>query len=446
MAAPLVVGKFTGSKPQGVRSAVVSALENANHDVLPESKDPAVDARADAVEFATVALDENLRGFVYGNTSLGMGSWKLVVEVRSGDTGELVGKRTFKAKSYDGLIKVIASDLADALSGSLKRAQAPKQEVESKPAAEEPKPERPPEPPTSAATADEEEAEPYFDADDDANLDDDEETSRPPATRRKGDPLPALLVALGPQFVQRDWALSDSLVGGNDGVISPTHVVPLIGIGATLEFYPGAFFGGGAAQYVGLEASFARSLVGSTDVPGDDKARETTFKTFAGALRGRIPLGDSFQLGPFVGYGRNDLILAGEKNVATQPDVKYAFIHAGADGRLALGKAFALDARLEYRHLLGFGDHAIRDLGGERWFPHVEGTGFAAKLGGTLQVGAGFGVRLGGTLTNYVMSFNPSVDDLADAAASGRRPPPIAGGASDIYYGADLSLTYALQP
>jgi hypothetical protein len=455
--AAIVVAEFQGAKKDGVREIVVEVLTDAGHVVANSALD--IDHAGSETYYADLAQEGGYRAFLTGHTSLKQSGWTTSITVRDGKTGGVIGKVAIDSSWYPGLQKALRTRLMARLKGPLERARAPEgagksaqppqekpaaTESESEPAAvqelgtDEAEPEPAPRPakerkskkPARAAPPSESRAE-----------DDGSRKSAAPKSRWS----PSLELAVGPLFVYRRWTISDPLPGSLDGPLSPLHFVSLTGARATLSVFPFELADhDGVLRYLGIGLGFGRTFIGTTPVvaaAGSD--RQTTFQELTADLRVRIPLG-SVRLGVFGGVGLQDLVVAGEKVLAPQPDAAYRFFRVGADLLFPFGDSFAVKAGGAYRGVLTLGD-APGEIQSRAWFPNAKGSGAEGRLELTYAFSKTIGVAVAGTLLHYAVAFNPDRNALAEFAAAGDPAPPIAGGAVDWYRGGDATLTVSLD-
>ncbi len=459
-AGDVVVAQFEGAKPDGVRDIVVEVLTDAGYDVESPGAAPSVDPAGSDSYFVGLAEDGGYKAFVTGYTSLKSNGWTTSITVRDGASGSVIGKVAIKSGWYPGLQKALRKQLKQRIDGPLSRAKAPAGAGKASKASKEPEPKpkkiEPPEEEEEAA--EEEEAPP--EEEEPATTEEEEEETRvsisddgptPPPSMRdrlKKDPLlPALDLDVGGLMVYRKWRVEDALQGAPDGPLSPLHYVTLGGAKVSAQLYPLAFSKSKSfARHIGLEASFGRTFVGDTvlvDAATEDR-RKTTFQEVTGGLRARIPAGTA-RFGIFAGAGLQKLTIEGEKRLAAQPDANYTFYRAGADAAIALmKKTLTIELSGAFRGILKMGD-ATGQIQGDRWFPDATGSGVDGRLEVSYLLSDMFAVRLGGTVARYALAFNLDPQDVADAGAAGQSAPPVAGGATDLYAGGDLSIALLLQ-
>jgi hypothetical protein len=440
----VLVARFQGSKPQGLRDLTVQLLEADGFTVAPGGES----LSGDSGEYSVVSAARKTHAVavVLVTTGLTKTSWRSTITVRDGASGKSVGEATITGKSYKGLQKAYKQNLVTELmplfekcsaeeSSSKPAASTSDDSFDSKPAAEEDPNELPPEDePTSEAEGE---------ASADLDLGPDETQQRRDSLKK----TEALSLTLGPNLTLRSWSINDPLTNAGDGPLLPAHDVPAMGFRAGLLVFPAAFFTDSVARHIGVQVNYAMSLFGQTNVENvtrdpNDKVRDTTLQSFDAGLHVRIPL-EPLTLGIIGGYGFDAIVIDGTKTSVAVPDVQADFIRAGVLAQLALGKATFARLGLGYRHLLGFGEEAAQ-LQSANWFPKSLGTAFDARLEFRQMFSPSFGLQLGGEINQYTVDFNVQPNHVSNASAAGQPAPPIAGGASDRYLRFDLSAVVSL--
>lgn len=446
----VLVGRFQGSKPQGLRELAVKLLEDEGFTVA--SGGEALSGDSGEYEVVRTARETHAVAVVLVTTGLTKTSWRSTVTVRDGATGKSVGEATISGKSYKGLQKAYKEKLVTELMPLFEKCSA--EESSSKPAAtsndsfsdeKEAVPEDPNElPPEDEPASNGEEADEDDEAaSEDVDLGPDESEQR----RDSLDKTEALALTLGPNLTLRSWAISDPLTNAGDGPLLPAHDVPAVGFRAGLLVFPAGFFTQDMVRHIGIQVNYAMSLVGETNVENvtrdpNDKVRDTTLQSFDAGLHIRIPV-KPLTLGIIGAYGFDALVVDGSKTAVAVPDVQTDFIRAGLLAQLALGKASSARLGLGYRYLLGFGEEAAQ-LQSVNWFPESRGTAFDVRLEFRQMFSSAFGLQLGGEINQYTIDFNVQPDHVSNASAAGRPSPPIAGGATDRYLRFDLSAVVSL--
>lgn len=420
----VAVGEFRGSKAQGLRTLVISVLRDAGYKVLGEDDTPDLtDVESDS-DFARVARQQDLRAFVLARTALTKRDWKTKFTVREGKSGRMLGEFELKGRSYPGLQSAIETSLAERIAEPLASSESTS---EPPPKVEEPAPEPEPEPKPAAK----DEPEPVAEKPEEpvAPKAEEEPKSEAPAPKQT-----ALELAVGPNFVQRHWAIKDAITDPLAGRLAPFHDVSLPGAHASLRLYPAAFFTSTAWRHFALEGEFERSLWGSTVVTGasggDDK-RATTFTRLTFGLFARIPAG-FVELAVFGGAGGEMLTLEGEKVMAAMPDVSTRFVRMGAGIDFILGESFRLGIFGAQRYFFDIGDRR-GELASAEWFPNVQGRGFDALLQADITLATYTRLRISVAGSRQVYDFHSKVEQIAQNADDNLPAPPIAGGASDLY-------------
>jgi len=445
----LVVAEFQGAKPIGVRERVVELLRGDGYALVDDMDIPMVHPDEGDDHFVRLARDGGYRGFVLGYTSMKSNGWTTSITVRDGRTGAVLGKTSIGAGWYPGLLKALDKKLLDRIGGFLDKAEAPEQSASAKPESDpEPEPEETREdPPMShdekwdedGAFADEE--------DDDASGSVDDDDVQDALSRHRGKDKrhdPALIVDGGALFVQRQWSLVDPVAGPGDGPILASHDVPMFGIQAAVALYPVAFFSKSFLRHLGVTVGYQRSYKARTTLPATpDKERATLFEELDIGGRIRIPISD-MTLGLVAGGGAQALSVAGVNAANPHPDPVYQYWYAGLDYGLPLTPSLSLEAALLYRGVTTTGEE-YGQIQAPEWFPDTTGSGFGGNLDGIFMFNKWVGARLGTHFMRYALDFNPNLERLQEAADAGEPAPPIVGGATDLYWGLDLSLVITVE-
>lgn len=441
----VLVARFSGSKPQGLRDLTIQLLEADGFTVAPGGES----LSADSGEYSVVsaARETHAVAVVLVTTGLTKTSWRSTVTVRDGATGKSVGEATITGKSYKGLQKAYKQNLITELMPLFEKCSPEEPAAkpaastsddsffEEKPAKEDPNELPPPDEP-AASEGDEE-------ASDELDLGPDENQQRRDSLKK----TEALSLTLGPNLTLRSWAINDPLTNAGDGPLLPAHDVPAVGFRAGLLVFPAGFFTDDVVRHIGIQVNYAMSLLGETNVENvtrdpADKSRNTTLQSFDAGLHVRIPF-DPLTLGVIGGYGFDAIVIDGSKTAVAVPDVQADFIRAGLLAQLAFGKATFARLGIGYRYLLGFGEEAAQ-LQSANWFPKSLGTALDARLEFRHMFSSSFGLQLGGEINQYAIDFNVQPDHVSNAEAAGGSAPPIAGGATDRYLRFDLSAVVSL--
>lgn len=260
-----------------------------------------------------------------------------------------------------------------------------------------------------------------------------------PADSESGARPSALDADLGLRLYSRAFRYTDSLaqldVPGANALLDynlDAGPMPYLHV----RWYPGAHFRGGALAHIGVEAGFEQGIGTNVNYYDPATAQDTKFgqnhRLFFAGLRGRIPVGLA-TFGVVAKYGNHSFTLNEKEGVDPATlfaDAQYSYVEAGADVQLRVGKV-SLGGQAAYSHLLSLG--SIAD---DTWFP--EATARSLHFGGevgfwvipTLAVVTGIDARI------YAFDFNPIPLD--------RAPERVAGGATDRFLSASLSLRYVL--
>ena len=109
----VLVGRFQGSKPQGLRELAVKLLEADGFTVA--SGGEALSGDSGEYEIVRTARESHAVAVVLVTTGLTKTSWRSTVTVRDGATGKSVGEATLTGKSYKGLQKAYKENLVTEL-------------------------------------------------------------------------------------------------------------------------------------------------------------------------------------------------------------------------------------------------------------------------------------------------------------------------------------------
>ncbi len=451
----IVVAEFDGAKPQGVRERVVAQLQNAGYDVVSDGDTPTVDPGAGDSHFAGVAAEGGYRAIIIGYTTMANSGWTTSLTVREGKTGAVVGKASIKAGWYPGLVKALDKSVVPRLEGPLDKAEGPAGRTVS----EEPKPvdksdredgdDAPAVDEREDEQEEEEDGEEAYDdrvEDEETSVESDDDSDDSERLRDKGKREdPALELDAGGFFIQRQWEVIDPVAGPGNGPILATHDVPLFGAQVELGLYPMAFFDDESfLRNIGITVAYLRSYKARSefpDTPGLE--RSTLFEELDLGGRVRIPISKTMRAGVVGGGGAQALSVGGENATTPHPDPLYDYWYAGADFDMAVAKMFTFEVGASYRGLLGLGE-AYGQLQAPEWFPSGTGFGILAYADAIYWFHEMVGARLGLHLMLYALDFQPDLDSLAEARAAGDPAPPVAGGATDMYWGVDLSVVLAV--
>jgi hypothetical protein len=229
---------------------------------------------------------------------------------------------------------------------------------------------------------------------------------------------------LGVRVFARNLLFTDDLFQR----LRPYSVVGVPSLSAYAEFYPGALFSSGAASWFGvvLGADFAPYLA-SADAQG--RTYPTTSYGLTAGARVRYRFWRA-EVGLTVAYARQEFSI--DRGTVDQappegiPNVTYESLRTTVSGRVQLVPRLALLARGSYLAVVGFGE-----VGGDDFFPRASGGGVEAGVGAAVAIVGGLEARLDLDWRRYFLSMNPVVGDRL-----------VAGGASDDYYAATLSVAY----
>jgi len=441
----LLIPPFQGAKPQGLRQLTVELLGADGFETVNVNKPPRLRTKDADSKFASAAAEHEALAIVLASTSLNKKRWRTVFSVREGKTGKAVGEMELSSTWYPGLQKAYREDLVSQLRALLDKAtpaggatadEADAKEDVKKAAREE-------EPEESEPPADAETDEPAAEAEPEATVD--EASSPQGAASSTG--TAALIFNIGPGGVLRNWNINDPLNDANDGPLLSAHSAPTVGLRVGLQVFPAAFFTQDSIRHIGLEFQLIRSFIGDTNVANvtsdpDDESRRTTIQSYFAGLHIRIPAG-RLQFAIVGGLGADALEIEGSKTQVAVPDIDAQFVRGGLNGRFAFLPTTSAQIGVGYRHVLSLGDEPTQ-VQAPLWFPNARGTGLDVRLELLHQFSSWFGLSLGGGLTHYALDFGVLPERIEEAEDAGQPPPPIAGGATDVYTAFDLNAVFFL--
>src|SRR5262249_15118835 len=153
---------------------------------------------------------------------------------------------------------------------------------------------------------------------------------------------------------------------------------------------------------LGITAGYARAVgLGSTDSGGTRVG--TSWQGYDVGLRERIGVVNDVLLGLNVGYGSNAFRFDGQPDgAAGLPSVRYTFLRAGADARVAFGPISV------------FGGGAYLDVlsNGSDLFPRASVGGVEANVGLAYALARSFELSFALGYTRMFYSFNPVPGDV----------------------------------
>jgi hypothetical protein len=189
------------------------------------------------------------------------------------------------------------------------------------------------------------------------------------------------------------------------------------------ELYPLARSGTPVLKDLGATLDYAMAF-GLSSQDSNHTPVSTSWTMFDAGLRERIPLGRSVLLGVHAGYGENAFQFSGGLQTASQlPSVRYRFVRAGADGRVALG-SFAVYAYASYLDVLDPGPVGS-------YFPRATLGGVEGRFGVTRSMGRNIELSLEVAYTRFFYTLNPQPGDSY-----------VAGGALDQMAFGSLGAAY----
>lgn len=245
--------------------------------------------------------------------------------------------------------------------------------------------------------------------------------------------LAAVEVAASFRLLGRNLSYNDDIFQS----LRPYDVAGAPTLRVDVGWYPGAHLASGALGWIGVEAQ-GDLVVGLTSRDPRGRRFETSAFGVLAAVRGRVPFAQPstegkrpHELGLSVGGGL-DAFTFGEGPDGADPevpDVEYAFVRVGVDGRAWLTHAISLRADLGYRFVLSAGE-----LGDAAWFPEASVGGLDGRLRAGYVLLGELEVILEGEICRYFASFEPRPGDS-----------PVAGGAVDQRWSLAVGLGYRFR-
>jgi hypothetical protein len=439
----IVVQNFQGPRSSAIRADAVRGLRGQDVAVVPRSdlarttRRMRLNLRRDR-DFARAgrAIDADL--FVHGRVRRGRG-WHLDLEMRDGETGEVVAERQISARNPRALSSRVRASFWSEISGPLGGASAGPAVASSSDMVfdlEE-----------SDVVALDDEAPPPVEEREQAVEDELSDIRRrnldgelfPTAAPLDDEVVPGLRTdppfepehspveaRAGLLLLNRNFSYRDDLAGSTRPYTLPVGAA--LGLGAA--YYPGAHFTNGVLAHLGLTFDASHSIGMSTQGPNDVSYPTNDSRWGIGA-RGRLPLGAS-ELGLSVGFARHGFSVEAAHPSDGTPDiasVSYGQVRIGADTRIGLGDV-NLYAGAAYRAVVDTGE--ISDVA---WYPGASAQGFSLDLGIGYRLPLGFEVRADVGTEMYFIDFHASAED-----------PDAVGGATDRYLGGSLSAVWHMGP
>ena len=452
----LLIPAFQGAKPQGLRTLTVELLTSDGFEVVSET--PKLSRKASDSTFADTAAEHEVLAVVLAQTTLDKKSWRTTFTVREGQTGKVVGRTELSSTWYPGLQKAYKESLVARLMKLLEQCQpAPSSAATTTVAAtksEETDAETSPGPVTSAKPAQasgsdsENKNKTEAEAESTSETEPEHEPETPKnASERAAMAAPGLILSIGPAGALRSWTINDSLTEANDGPLLSAHSAPALGLRVALQLFPAAFLTQDSVRHIGLDLRFTRSFVGQTNVANvtndpDDELRDTVLQSYFAGLHVRIPVAP-LQLGLTAGFGEDALTIEGSKEAVAVPDIQAQFVRGALNARFQFIPTTSAQFSIGYRHVLSFGDDDSQ-LESPLWFPATEGTGLDARLEVQHLLSPWFGLMAGVGLTHYALDFNVGPSRVEQADDADQPPPPLAGGATDLYTTFDVSAVFVV--
>jgi hypothetical protein len=420
----VVIEQFSGTAADKFKRVVAAELGKQGIEVVSDKKRAATEAELGLLNvsdnYAAVAKELGVGAFIDGTVT---GSKHLTarLKVKAAD-GSALGSASWTGANDKKLLGAVDDNVGKKLAaifggGAAKEEAAPAAEAAA-PAAKEVAEEAPAPRKKSrkAAKAEEETAEKPAKAEDTEAVV--AETAEAPSAPSR---LPALDVAVGAHVYGRTFTYNQPRAGGQQGYHLPAVPAPAVSI--DYFFHPNIGLSVGAEYSVALISE------------DKDHNRYTTGSmAYSVGVKGRLPLGSSSELTGNLAFADNSFKITPEASDTTPPQVAavdYKQIRIGAGVRIALGPSLAIIGGGNYLHLLSMGE--LKD----QYFKYTTGRGgegFAGVAFG-LPWASGLEGRLTADVRRYAFAFNSAMEDLKD---TGR----IAGGATDQYVGANISLGF----
>lgn len=416
----VVVEQFQGSgaEKDKFRQMVISAVEKAGGEVIPDKKVAASEADlgllAVSDNYAAAAKELKAAAFVGGAVT---GSKKLTAKLKIKDaTGSGLGDESWSGASgkallsaIDGNLNARVAEILGKVGGGAGAPPPPPVAAAEKPAkSEEEAPKAKPKSDdgggsakSSSGSAGENTVSASADSDSNAGA------------------LKGLDVMVGAHVYSRKFDYNVPVKNAPQAY----NLSAAPAISGALEY----FF----TPYVGVAVSGEYSIaLFSKNTDGD--VFKTSSMGFGADLRGRYTI-SSVELTGSAGYRVNTFKIVPEADYDGTPPqvagVNYGQVRVGVGARIPLNDSFALIGGGAYLHLLSMGD-----LKSDAYFPYATGRGGEgnAGLAVALPWAHGLEARALVDLRRYVFSMNPV--DLGDTR--------VAGGATDQYIGVTVGVGY----
>ncbi len=382
----VVVLSFTGSKSGTVRSYAKGAIKKTKGVKLVGDKtlrdvDISDEPKTEDIVTAAAVLDAAL--IIAGNVEAKKGRYTLTVTAFNGADGEALGEFSFKGRGLLGLRGKVVRGLGKKLKGPIQRSAVP-------------------EPPEEEIEEEEEE---------EGGEEEEEEEAEEEEEETGDDKRPSPLeITAGVRVFSRNFRYTDDLF---DALRSyKLGAAPAFFIRG--RWYPAAHFSGGIPAHIGLTGGYEQGVFLKSKVSGGEELTTKMSEWYAG-LRYRLPI-ERHELGFQGTYGKHKFDVEDDPAAPLVPDVEYAYIRLGVDGRVRVDQIL-LGAHLGYRMLLDTGE-----LQSSAWFPNASGGGVDAGLLAGYEVVTGVSLVAGFDFRRYFLTFDPEPGD-----------PFIAGGAVDEY-------------
>jgi hypothetical protein len=416
----VMVLSFNGPKKQTVQKRAMDAMIAAAIEVTTQGESA---TPRNAPEFAALAKETRVKAFLTCDINMSQKGWEMKSAVRAGEDGSVVSEFALKAGWLPGLLKQIDKEFAPAVQAALDKIRASEeqvQEIDLEPAPAGPTPEE-----LAEAEKPKEEEEP-------------ESTERP-------SPLEAG-VYLG--LVVRNWTPKDSIFGQVLGQKDAGMPSARLAVG----IYPGAFLTGGFLADFGLTGSLESSLAAKTR-NANGGTSNMYHSDYWIALRYRVRASEH-EIGFSGGLGRQSMSIdlpridsptmtGVDISPSTYlPDVTYNYVRLGVDSVLRFGD-LSLSLGAAYRPVSSL-DDARGQVAHVDWFPKAEANGVELGLGLGYSITDSIGLVVKTDYRRYGFNFHRKPEDqlLPQPVAGG--PVPVAGGATDTYFGGWLGAVYRI--
>jgi hypothetical protein len=403
--ARVAIESFRGPQAQRLQGAIETGLMNKYYVVPDFSIEDMAKRRGVAMRdpdgMAEVGRALQVRAFLSANVQK-RGTWKVMMVVRKGDTGEALGRFVVANRRLDQLESTLTKRTSRQIGALIARASynETRRTVASTGDLAPP--------PTIDVQAKKKEIE------DTSVVEDIAEGSDEETPRRKAPPVASL--GLETRVFNRSFKHTQNQSGVNDYALSGA-----LSAAMSADLHPFATLDSGLAA-LGLHGTLEYGLGVGSRVAGTEERLSTDVHAYSVGLSYAVMAG-AFTLAPGVGYSYSTFD-AGSKSGA--PNTSYKVLEPGASLTWAATPRLALRAAAEYLHVLGAGP-----LNGADRFPRATVYGAEASLGVAFAVFDSLELAASGGLRRYGISTNVIPGDKT-----------IAGGAVDQTTWLGLGLVY----